>query len=109
MQEKFTVTILQEHDQQAQVKSNYGELEGDFMHNYVNFSGYFGHQGPHKFAQGPVLYDALEVFAKCADELDGAPEDGVDAIDDDEWVTFRLTAADYRKARAALKLARGEV
>ena len=108
MQEKFTVTITQEHDQHARVENNHGELEGEWQDIYVAFSGYFGHHGPHKFAQGPVLYEALEVFAKCADELDGAPEDGVDAIDDDEWVTFRLTAADYRKARAALKLARGE-
>lgn len=48
------------------------------------------------------LVEALEPFAKCADELDGAPEDGIDPADDDEWAKFRLLVSDFRRARAAL-------
>lgn len=49
-----------------------------------------------------ALVEALEPFAKCADELDGAPEDGIDPADDDEWAKFRLLVSDFRRARAAL-------
>lgn len=48
------------------------------------------------------LVKALEPFAKCARELDGSPEDGIDPADDDEWAKFRLLVSDYRRARAAL-------
>jgi len=47
------------------------------------------------------LREALEPFAKCADELDGSED--VTPTPDDEWAKFRLLASDYRKARAALK------
>ena len=91
MQEKITVTITQEHDQHARVENNHGELEGEWQDIYVAFSGYFGHHGPHKFAQGPVLYEALAEIVAAADG------DGWSQLD-----------PSFEKARAALKLARGE-
>lgn len=59
-------------------------------------------------AAAPELLEALRVFANCAHELDGRPEDGADRPDDDEWAKFRLTVGDYRKARAAIAKALGE-
>ena len=47
-----------------------------------------------------ALREALEPFAKCADELD-ATEDTPRAPDG-EWAKFRLLTDDYRRARAAL-------
>lgn len=91
MQEKFTVTIIQEHDQQARVQNNYGELEGEWQDVYVRFSGYFGHHGPHKFAQGPVLYEALEIV--------------LDALKHENPLGWEET---IEQAEDALKLARGE-
>ncbi|MEQ5857268.1 hypothetical protein NFI08_16465 [Halomonas sp. EF61] len=57
-------------------------------------------------AAAPELYEALEVFGRLADQLDG--DDEVERTPDDEWAKFRLLASDYRKARAALAKARGE-
>lgn len=91
MQEKFTVTIIQDHDQQAEVKNNFCELEGEWQDVYVNFSGYFGHHGPHKFAQGPVLYEALELV--------------LDALKHENPLGWEET---IEQAEDALRLARGE-
>ena len=94
MQEKFTVTIIQDHDQQAKVQGNHSELEGEWLDIYVYFSGFFGHHGPHKFAQGPVLYEALEkLLEEFNEQMPGIVHDELMAI---------------MNARAALKLARGE-
>ncbi|MBY6111179.1 hypothetical protein KUV74_12325 [Halomonas sp. DP1Y21-3] len=60
----------------------------------------------HLIAAAPELYEALEVFGRLADQLDG--DDEVERTPDDEWAKFRLLAADYMKARAALAKARGE-
>ena len=92
MKEKITVTIIQDHDQQAEVKNNFGELEGEWQDVYVNFLGYFGHHGPHKFAQGPVLYEALELV--------------LDALKHENPLGWEET---IEQAEDALKLARGEV
>lgn len=98
MKEKITVRQAGEPDQFI-IESNHGELDGEWRDIYVRFSGYFGHHGPHKFAQGPVLYEALE------DMLNG-------------WKYIRSTHGDLygvgwdraqKKAEDALKLARGEV
>jgi len=66
------------------------------------------HQGynAHLIAAAPELYEALEVFAACADELDATRE--TEMTPDDEWAKFRLLASDYRKARAAIAKAKGE-
>lgn len=52
--------------------------------------------------QRDSLRKAIAVFAECADELDGSPQDGIQPTPDDEWAKFRLLASDYRRARAAL-------
>lgn len=89
MQEKITVTPADAPDQYI-VENNFSDLGGTFFDRYVCFSGYFGHHGPHKFAQGPVLYEALRSV--------------LDAIDND----IELTPEVMWQAQDALKLARGE-
>jgi hypothetical protein len=84
MQEKFTVT-----KSAAPHQDHYVVINQDAS---VCFDGFFGHHGPHKFAQGPVLYEALEEIVAAADG------DGWNQLD-----------ASFEKSRLALKLARGEV
>ncbi len=54
------------------------------------------------------LVEALEVFAKCADELDYDDKATGRETPDDEWAKFRLLASDYRKARHALAAYRAQ-
>lgn len=56
-------------------------------------------------AENARLREALEPFAKCADDLDG--DQDVARVPDNEWAKFRLLASDYRRARAALNQDRG--
>lgn len=58
MQEKIEVIRAESHDQYI-VENNFSDLGGTFFDRYVCFSGYFGKHGPHVFAAGPVLYEAL--------------------------------------------------
>lgn len=45
-----------------------------------------------------ALADAIEPFAKCADEIDDE--------DAEEWAKFRLVVKEYRAAREALRMVR---
>lgn len=58
MQEKIMVTQADAPDQYI-VENNFSDLGGTFFERYVCFSGYFGSHGPHVFAAGPALYEAL--------------------------------------------------
>lgn len=55
------------------------------------------------------LAKVLEVFARCADELDAETKDTGREYPEDEWAKFRLLVSDYRAARAALARYRGGV
>lgn len=54
------------------------------------------------------MKEALEPFAKCADEIDYEDKARSEYADepavtpDDEWAKFRLLVSDYRRARIAL-------
>lgn len=93
MQEKIEVIRADATDQYI-VENNFSDLGGSFFDRYVCFSGYFGNHGPHVFAAGPVLYEALEkMLEEFNEQMPGIVHDELMAI---------------MKARAALKLAKGE-
>lgn len=90
MQEKIEVIRADATDQYI-VENNFSALGGTFFDRYVCFSGYFGKHGPHVFAAGPVLYEAL-----------GLVLDALKMEDPRAWVETIAQAED------ALKLARGQ-
>ncbi|HCP78971.1 MAG: hypothetical protein CML16_03175 [Pusillimonas sp.] len=47
-------------------------IEDNSTAEYLRFSGYFGKHGPHVFAAGPVLYEALKDLVTSYEAL-GAP------------------------------------
>lgn len=84
-----SICVLEYEDGQAFVVA---EVFGEIGESPTEFAP--SHDRARLIAAAPDLYEALAVFAKCADELEATGE-------------FRMLTDDYRRACAALAKANG--
>lgn len=86
---EFTVTRYDDHKGHARIENSVYDRDTENWHDtYVEFSGYFGADGPELYAAAPAMRDALRFILTC--DREQVMGEGMDRV------------------RAALALARGE-
>lgn len=87
---ELTVTKHEDYKGMARIENKISERDpNNWADTYIDFTGYFGADGPELYAAAPAMRDALRFILTC--DREQVMGEGMD------------------RARAALGLARGEV